>query len=83
VHTLTVNLGERSYPILIGDGLLRSRELLAAHLAGRDVVLISNTVVAGLYADALKQTLPQPPAAEVILPDGEQLQDTGYGEPRI
>ena len=72
MHTLTVSLGERSYPILIGSGLLRSRELLAAQLSGRDVVLISNTVVAGLYADALKQTLQQPPAAEVILPDGEQ-----------
>src|ERR1700722_17000431 len=69
---LTVNLGERSYPILIGSGLLRSRELLAAQLPGRGVVLISNTVVAGLYADALKQALPQAPAAEVILPDGEQ-----------
>jgi len=72
MHTLTVSLGERSYPILIGSGLLRSRELLAAQLPGRNVVLISNTVVAGLYADVLKQALPQPPAAEIILPDGEQ-----------
>ena len=33
MQTLTVSLGERSYPILIGSGLLRSRELLAAHTA--------------------------------------------------
>jgi 3-dehydroquinate synthase len=72
MHTLTVSLGERSYPILIGSGLLGSRELLAAQLSGRDLVLISNTVVAGLYADALKQALQQPLAAEIILPDGEQ-----------
>ena len=44
MQTLTVNLGDRSYPILIGPGLLRSRELLAAHVPARDVLLISNTV---------------------------------------
>jgi 3-dehydroquinate synthase len=72
MHTLTVSLGERSYPILIGAGLLHSRELLAAQLSGRDAVLISNTVVAPLYAQALKQTLHGQRLLEVILPDGEQ-----------
>jgi 3-dehydroquinate synthase len=72
VQTLTVSLGERSYPILIGPGLLRSRELLAAHLSGRDAVLISNTVVAPLYAETLKQSLQGQRVVEVILPDGEQ-----------
>jgi 3-dehydroquinate synthase len=72
VQTLTVSLGERSYPILIGPGLLRSRELLAAHLSSRDAVLISNTVVAPLYAETLKQSLQGQRVVEVILPDGEQ-----------
>jgi 3-dehydroquinate synthase len=72
MQTLTVSLGERSYPILIGPGLLHSRELLAAHLSGRDAVLISNTVVAPLYADTLKHSLQGQRVVEVILPDGEQ-----------
>ena len=72
MHTLTVSLGDRSYPILIGAGLLSSRELLAAQLSGRDAVLISNTVVAPLYAELLKQTLQGQRVTEVILPDGEQ-----------
>jgi 3-dehydroquinate synthase len=72
VQTLTVSLGERSYPILIGPGLLRSRELLATHLSGRDAVLISNTVVAPLYAEMLKQNLQGQRVVEMILPDGEQ-----------
>jgi 3-dehydroquinate synthase len=72
MQTLTVALGERSYPILIGSGLLRSPELLAKHIPGRDAALISNTVVAPLYADALKQSLPGRRMVEVILPDGEQ-----------
>ena len=72
MQTLTVSLGERSYPILIGPGLLRSRELLAAQLSGRDAVLISNTVVAPLYAETLKHSLQGQRVVEVILPDGEQ-----------
>jgi 3-dehydroquinate synthase len=72
VQTLTVSLGDRSYPILIGAGLLQSRELLAQHMSGRDAVLISNTVVAPLYAETLKRSLQGQRVVEVILPDGEQ-----------
>jgi 3-dehydroquinate synthase len=85
-ETLRVELGERSYPIFIGSGLIGSRELLAQQLVHRDILLLTNTVVAPLYADVLEQalTLPLPdagPAApcgaprrivRVVLPDGEQ-----------
>ncbi len=72
MQTLTVSLGERSYPILIGAGLLRSGERLATQLSGRDAVLISNTVVAPLYAPLIRQSLDGQRLLEVILPDGEQ-----------
>jgi len=72
MQTLNVSLGERSYPILIGAGLLRSGELLSAQLSGRDAVLISNSVVAPLYAPLLKQALHGQRVVEVVLPDGEQ-----------
>jgi 3-dehydroquinate synthase len=72
VRTLTVDLGDRSYPILIGAGLLHSRELLAQRIPGRDAVLISNTVVAPLYAERLKSSLHGRRVIDVILPDGEQ-----------
>jgi len=77
MQTLTVSLAERSYPILIGAGLLRSRELLGAQLSGRDAVLISNSVVAPLYAELLKQTLHGQRVVEVVLPDGEQHKSLG------
>ncbi|HEY4972432.1 MAG TPA: iron-containing alcohol dehydrogenase, partial [Steroidobacteraceae bacterium] len=77
MQTLTVQLGNRSYPILIGAGLLQSRELWAAQLSGRDAVLISNSVVAPLYADVLKQSLQGQRVVEVILPDGEQHKTLG------
>jgi 3-dehydroquinate synthase len=75
-HTLSVHLAERSYPILIGAGLARSGDLLATHIPQRDVLLVSNTVVAPLYAaplaQALTDSLPGRRIVEVILPDGEQ-----------
>ena len=72
VQTLHVDLGARSYPILIGPGLLRSRELLASHIPGRDALLISNTVVAPLYAGQIRSALHGRRMIDVILPDGEQ-----------
>jgi 3-dehydroquinate synthase len=71
VQTLTVNLGERSYPILIGPGLLSSPTVLSGHIAAADVLLISNSVVAPLYAERVKHSLPGRRIIEVILPDGE------------
>jgi 3-dehydroquinate synthase len=56
---------------------MRSRELLAQHIPGRDTVLISNSVVAPLFADALKAALHGRRIIEVVLPDGEQHKTLG------
>ncbi|TXS92680.1 3-dehydroquinate synthase [Parahaliea aestuarii] len=72
-HTLHVDLGERSYPIYIGRDLFSSPELLARHIAGRQVVLVSNDTVAPLYSSRLLAALGGfSRVTEVILPDGEQ-----------
>jgi 3-dehydroquinate synthase len=71
VKTLKVELGARSYPILIGDGLLTQSELLHQHVPARDVLIVSNTTVAPLYLDALAGALRPRRVVEVILPDGE------------
>lgn len=57
MQTLKVELGERSYPIHIGEGLLDQPELLAPHIVGRQVAIVSNTTVAPLYLERLTQTL--------------------------
>jgi 3-dehydroquinate synthase len=72
VQTLSVALAERSYPILIGAQLLRAPQLWREHIPERDVLLLSNTIVAPLYAARLKHALPSRRCIEVILPDGEQ-----------
>src|SRR3984957_6019030 len=71
VNTYRVELGRRSYPILIGAGLIARAELFEEHLPARDVLLVSNTTVAPLYAAALTQSLKSRRVVEAILPDGE------------
>ncbi|KAA3625855.1 MAG: 3-dehydroquinate synthase [Proteobacteria bacterium] len=71
MRTLQVNLGERSYPIHIGSGLLASTELFAPHIAGRRVVVVTNETVAPLYLDTLHDALKNFDVSDVILPDGE------------
>jgi len=72
MQTLTVELSDRSYPINIGAGLLRQHALLQAAVPARDVLLVSNTTIAPLYADTLREALGDRRVVEVILPDGEQ-----------
>ncbi|MQG92410.1 3-dehydroquinate synthase [Pseudomonas sp. MN1F] len=71
MQTLKVDLGERSYPIYIGEGLLDQAELLAPHIRGRQVAIVSNETVAPLYLERLSKTLGAYSVLPVILPDGE------------
>jgi len=72
VDTLRVELGSRSYPIVIGSGLLSRADLLSQHIPGRDVLLVSNTTVAPLYSPALRSGLGDRRIVEATLPDGEE-----------
>lgn len=73
MQTLTVDLGDRSYPIHIGAGLLNQAELILPHLAQKRVMVVTNTTVAPLYLARLTATLASGgvAATHVILPDGE------------
>ena len=61
MHTLHVELGERSYPIYIGRDLLRDKKLLGRHIHGKQVALVSKETVAPLYAERVRASLPAPP----------------------
>ncbi len=71
MKTLRVELGQRSYPIHIGDGLLSNTSLLAPYLAGQQLMVVSNETVAPLYLESLLTTLGGRAYESVILPDGE------------
>ncbi len=72
MEKLRIELGERSYPILIGPGLLDDAALLGEAVAARDVLVVSNTTVAPLYLANLERGLRGKRVESVILPDGEQ-----------
>lgn len=69
--TLTVELGERSYPIVIGRELLGGGFDLSGHLRGKQCLIVSNATVAPLYLDKLAAGLGGFDVASISLPDGE------------
>ena len=77
IQTLIVALGDRSYPIHIGSGVLERADLLVPHLGQKKVLVVSNTTVAPLYFDRLRSTLEKAGISvmSVILPDGEKYKD--------
>jgi 3-dehydroquinate synthase len=74
MQTLSVALGERSYPIHIGAGLLGEARLYAPHVKGRRVAVVTNPVVAPLHLERVQRALEQAGAqvVPVLVDDGEQ-----------
>ncbi|MES2933547.1 MAG: bifunctional shikimate kinase/3-dehydroquinate synthase AroKB [Pseudomonadota bacterium] len=74
VIQLNVELGDRRYPISIGHSLLSNSKLFVPHIAGNRAVIVTNTIVAPLYLDQLKQTISSlgKEVVSVVLPDGEE-----------
>jgi 3-dehydroquinate synthase len=75
MRTLTVDLGERTYPIFIGTDLVGDAELYRPYVHGRQVMIVSNETVAPLYLDKVQEALGDYRVASVILPDGEQYKN--------
>jgi 3-dehydroquinate synthase len=58
MKTVEVALGDRSYPIYIGNGLLKDRgDLLRKHIPGKRVLVVTNEKVAPLYLDQLSRCM--------------------------
>ena len=77
MQTLTVGLGERSYPIHIGSGLFDRAELLQPALPRKRAAIVTNTTVAPLYLEKLQSTLRSigVNSTPIILPDGEEYKN--------
>jgi 3-dehydroquinate synthase len=72
-----ISLGERSYPILIGTGLLGDPASFDAVPAASSAVIVTNTTVAPLYAAALRKAIASRfrDVRVIELPDGEAHKD--------
>ncbi|MGB1580076.1 MAG: 3-dehydroquinate synthase [Nevskiales bacterium] len=73
MDSIQVELGERSYPIYIGAGLLANLSDSLPDLAGRRVLLVTNSSIAPFYLDVVKAALAPADVDSLVLPDGEQF----------
>jgi len=69
--TLKVDLGERSYPIYIGQDILDDKALITPYVAGRQVLIVTNDTIAPLYLQRTQALFADYQTETVILPDGE------------
>lgn len=75
MRTLTVDLGTRSYPIVIGQNLFTQTDLITPYVQGKQVMLVSNTTVAPLYLAQAEAMFAAYQPKSVVLPDGEQYKN--------
>ncbi|MSQ59821.1 MAG: 3-dehydroquinate synthase [Betaproteobacteria bacterium] len=72
MRTIQVDLGERAYPILVGEDLLAG-DYVRRHLPQPRVAIVTNPTVERLYFDALAQPLQAQgvDVLKIVVPDGE------------
>ncbi len=82
--TVRLDLGPRSYDILVGDGALgRSGAAIAAITGGKAPITVTDETVAGLHLPALEGALRAAgiaPAPPIVLPAGEKTKDFAHFE---
>lgn len=78
MQTLTVALGDRSYPIHIGGGLLNQPGLILPHLKIPQAAIVTNTTVGPLYLERVQRLLLQNgvKVVPIVLPDGEAYKNS-------
>lgn len=76
---IQVDLGERSYPIYIGQNLMNDSEALSRYLFKKRILIVTNETVAPLYLNQIQEVMVSFGEVEsVILPDGEQFKDLAH-----
>ena len=71
MKTLEVALGERSYPIHIGSGLLAHSAELIGDCIGKRAIVVTNAAIAAYYLTPLRSALASTKTDVIVVPDGE------------
>jgi 3-dehydroquinate synthase len=80
MDTITVKLGERSYPIHIGSGLLDGSRVLRESTEAKQLLVVTNETIAPLYLERVEDTFADRQPRSLILPDGEEYKTLdGFG----
>lgn len=81
ISSITVGLGDRSYPIYISEGLLESADYLAPHVRSNQLFIVTNESIAPIYLPIVRRLLKTlRPDAKVVsfeLKDGEAEKNLG------
>ena len=77
MDTIQVALGERSYPIYIGPGLIENQELLRRSIPATQILIVTNEIVAPLYLNTFENALSAKQQHSLVLPDGEEKKNLG------
>ena len=75
-RTIIVELGDRSYSIIIGSGLIGGQFDLGEYVIGDDCLIVTNETVAPLYLEKLTANLSDKSVESISLPDGEAYKTT-------
>jgi 3-dehydroquinate synthase len=77
MQTVSLALGERSYPVHIGTGLLGRGDLIAPVLSRKSAAVVTNSTVAPLFLDRFAAALAREgvEVVRIVLPDGEDHKD--------
>jgi 3-dehydroquinate synthase len=77
MQTLSVALGERSYPVHVGTGLLGRVDLLAPLLPRKQVAVVTNATVALIFLERFASALTDAgiEVVRIVVADGEKYKD--------
>jgi 3-dehydroquinate synthase len=68
---LVIHLPRHQYPIIIGHDILQDKEMLRRYLASKQVLIVTNEIIAPLYLNYLQSAFADKQCDLVILKDGE------------
>ena len=71
MSTVTVDLGERSYPIIIDTDIISRTEIYRDHIVGRNVLIVCDDNTRQHYLQPLLECLNEFNTGTVCLPAGE------------
>ncbi len=83
MQKIRVELGERSYNIMIGSGILKDiGKTIEKFEFSRKIALISNPTVHGLYGKTVSDAIKGAgyDLTEILVPDGEEYKSLAYAE---
>ena len=72
MKTLKVTLGQRSYPIFIGERILQDAALVEPYVQGSQVLIVSNDRIAPIYMKTVMECFSKFRCSTLIIPDGER-----------